>query len=324
MMDGMDIQPFYATPQGGSAAFDKVHGNMDVILHVGAHLTGVSSLTYYLERNRRKLRDHGLALWTVSDTRKGLFDGLTLRSGLHGVERRRMRGAGRVRLRCAALEKARAKELLVCDPGILGGVSDNVATERLYPAAGERGARMAHAFEGRVKRVFVNIRALEDYWAAALAHAVTNGFPLPLQSELDRLVTQPRSWRRVITDLAAAMPGAEILVAPFERVGERPDDVVEFAVAGRFGAPANLRVGMGPQIPQLNALREVLLDRYEDEEDLPDGSGRWQPFNAVQIETLREIYAADLKWLRSGADGLAYLIEEKDPVLAGKRPLVGT
>lgn len=322
-MDGNLFRPD-AMQNAGAVAFDKVHDNMDVILHVGAHMTGVSTLTYYLERNRRKLRNQGLALWTVSDTRKGLFDGLTLRSGLHGVERRRMRGAGRVRLRCAALEKARAKELLVCDPGILGGLSNNISSERLYPAAGERAARMTHAFDGRVKRVFIIVRSLEDYWAGALAHAVQNGFPLPLGAELDRLVTQPRSWRRVITDLACAMPDAEILVAPFERIGDRPDDMVEFAVAGRFGAPANLRSGLRPQVPHLNALREVLVDRQEDEEDLPDGSGRWQPFEAGQVETLREIYAADLAWLRSGAEGLAYLIEEKEPSLARNRALVGT
>ncbi|TCL08896.1 hypothetical protein BXY66_0937 [Shimia isoporae] len=319
MMHVSDIRP--VTP--ALAASEGVHGNMDVILHVGAHMTGVTSLTYYLDRNRRALRNRGLALWTMTDTRKGLFDGLTLRSGLYGVERRRMRGAGRVRLRCASLERARAKELLVCDPGMLGGVCDNVATERLYPAAGERLARMAHAFDGRVKRVIINIRALEDYWAAALAHAVQNGFPLPLQSELDRLVTQPRSWRRVITDIAAAAPEADILVAPFERIGEKPDDVVEFAVQGRFDAPTPLRVGITPQVPHLDALREALLDRFEDEESLPEGNGRWQPFNSVQVETLRAIYASDLAWLRSGAEGLAYLIEEKDP-LRLRKPLVGT
>lgn len=303
-------------------ATKEVHGDMDVILHVGAHLTGVTSLTYYLDRNRRAFRNRGLGIWSTTDTRTGLFDGLTLRSGLYGVERRRMRGAGRVRLRCAMLERDRVKELLVCDPAMLGGLCDNISTERLYPAAGEKMARMAHAFDGRVKRVFVNIRALEDYWSAALAHAVQNGFPVPLQSELDRLVTQPRSWRRVITDIAAAVPDAEILVAPFERIGEKPDDVVEFSVQGRFDAPTPLRVGLAPQVPPLEALRETLLDRYEDEEGLPEGTGRWQPFNEVQIETLRAIYAADLAWLRSGADGLAHLIKEREPLR--KTPLTAS
>lgn len=318
MMEGMNITPFAPV----RAATEGVHGDMDVILHVGAHLTGVSSLTYYLDRNRRALRNRGLAVWTMTDTRKGLFDGLTLRSGLNGVERRRTRGAGRVRLRCAMLEKARAKELLVCDPGMLGGLCDNVSAERLYPAAGEKMARMTHAFDGRVKRVLINIRALEDYWAAAMSHAVQNGFPVPLQSELDRLVTQPRSWRKVIEDIAAAVPDAEILVAPFERIGEKPDDVVEFAVEGRFDAPTPLRVGQGPHVPHLNTLREVLSDRYEDEDDLPEGAGRWQPFSPMQVDTLRAVYAADLAWLRSGADGLAYLIEEKEPLR--KTPLTGS
>ena len=48
---------------------------------------------------------------------------------------------------------------------------------------------------------------------------------------------------------------------------------------------------------------------------MPEGDGRWDPFNDLQRATLREIWADDLFWLRAGADGLAQWLEEETPIL---------
>lgn len=305
-MMGAVVYP--VSPQG--MALKKVRKAMDVILHVGSHLSGVSTLASYLNRNKRPLNSHGLHVWTPEVTRKGLFDGLTLKSGLDGVARRRERGAGRVRLRCSMLERDRVKELLVLEPMMLGTMENNIAEERLYPAAGERVARMVHAFGGRVKRVVLGIRALEDYWGGAMAHALQMGADVPDESAFDRLVTQPRSWRKVVQDVACAAPDAEVLVLPYERLGERPAQIVEYAVSGRFAAPTNFRVSGLSHVPELPVLREVLMDRGLPSASLPTGEDRWHPFSAFQVDILREIYVEDLAWLRAGADGLAFLIEE--------------
>lgn len=301
----------------------KARTAMDVILHVGAHLTGVSTLSSYLERNRWAFSARGLAVWTPTQTRHGLFDGLTLKSGLPRVSKRRVRGTGRLRLRSILLERAGVRELLVVEPAMIGSVFNNVTAERLYPAVGERAARMAHGFGGRVRRVVLTIRAYEDFWAASLAHALKNGAMVPDQAQLDHLVTQPRSWRHVVSDLACAVPGAEILVAPFERLGDRPCQMVEFSVAGRFSAPPYDQLGELRQVPSLPVLRQVLEDRQMPMELLPEGAGRWQPFDAAQIATFKEIYAEDISWLRAGADGLAYLIQEITPDHAGFAPRAG-
>ncbi|MBO9408443.1 hypothetical protein J7399_13470 [Shimia sp. R9_1] len=304
-------------------AFSKVRAAMDVILHVGAHLSGVSTLASYLNRNRRSLQARGLAVWTTEHTRKGLFDGVTLRSGLHGVERRRARGAGRVQLRSAMLERDKVKDLMVLEPDMLGSMENNLAAERLYPAAGERVARVVHAFGGRVKRVIIGIRALEDYWGGALAHGLRWGRDLPDEAKLERLVTQPRSWRKVVLDLACAAPDAEILVIPYERLGARPEVVLGYAVSGRFEAPTNFRLNGLAQVPKLPELREILRDRGESPDALPNGMGRWHPFDAFKVDILREIYVEDLAWLRAGADGLAYLIEDSAPERAGSASRFG-
>ncbi|MBO9473598.1 hypothetical protein J7413_08615 [Shimia sp. R10_1] len=311
----MAASVYPAAPAG--LAFSKVRAAMDVILHVGAHLSGVSTLASYLNRNRRSLQANGLAVWTTEHTRKGLFDGVTLRSGLHGVERRRARGAGRVRLRAAMLERDKVKDLMVLEPDMLGSLTNNLTSERLYPAAGERVARFVHAFGGRVKRVIIGMRALEDYWGGALAHGLRQGHALPDAAKLERLVTQPRSWRKVVMDLACAAPDAEILVIPYERLGARPEVVLGYAVSGRFEAPTNFRLNGLAQVPKLPELREILQDRRETPDALPNGMGRWHPFDAFKVDILREIYVEDLAWLRAGADGLAYLIEDSTPERAG-------
>lgn len=304
-------------------AFKKVRAAMDVILHVGTHLSGVSTFASYLTRNRQPLGAQGVAVWTPEMTRKGLFDGLTLPSGLDGVQRRRTRGVGRVRMRTKMLEKQGTKELLVLDPIMLGSMENNLATERLYPAAGERMARMVHAFGGRVKRVILGIRALEDYWGGVLAHGVKGGQTLPDEPVLDRLVTQPRSWRKVVMDVACAAPDAEILVLPYERLGHQPQTVLGYAVGGRFAPPTHVSLSGLAQVPRLPELRDVLRDRGEAVDQLPQGMDRWHPFGALQVDVLREIYVEDLAWLRAGAEGLAYLIEDGAQQQASRARLFG-
>ncbi|WP_353314770.1 hypothetical protein [Shimia sp. NS0008-38b] len=305
-------------------ALTKVHAAMDVILHVGSHLSGVSTLSSYLNRNRKPLRSRGVEVWTTDVTRKGLFDGLTLRSGLNGVDMRRARGAGRVQLRCAMLERDKIKELMVLDPVMLGTMENNLAAERLYPAAGERVARMVHAFGGRVKRIIIGIRALEDYWGGALAHGLKKGIGMPDEAMLDRLVTQPRSWRKVVMDVACAAPDTEVVVVPYERLGEQPQTVTGFAIKGRFAPPTNFRLNGLAQVPKLPELREILKDRGEPTEVLPQGMDRWHPFGDLQVDILREIYVEDLAWLRAGADGLGYLIEDSTADRVGQASRFGS
>jgi hypothetical protein len=157
-------------------------------------------------------------------------------------------------------------------------------------------------------------------WAergGALAHGLKGGRTVPDAAMLERLVTQPRRWRKVVMDVACAAPEADILAMPYERLGSRPETVLGYAVNGRFAAPTNFRLNGLAQVPQLPERREVLRDRGATVETLPEGMGRWHPFDAFKVDILREIYVEDLAWLRAGADGMAYLIEEKAPEQAG-------
>lgn len=318
MMGAVVAYPASPLSAWGAAALKKARAVMDVILHVGAHRTGAASFQHYVTGNTEPLRQRGVTFWGPARTRRGLFDGLLPNPGVTQV--RQKRAMGRVRLNCAAQVRKGTQDLIVSDADMLGSVSDNLCHTRLYRGLGERMARVGAAFDGQVGQVFLTIRALDRYWASALAWALPRGGPLPNDAMLDRIVTQPRSWRDVVTDLSCAMPGAQILVMPFEQIAGRPHHQLEYMTHGRFKAPeqgAGTWQGRSAWLPKL---RNVVRDRGEDDKNLGQGNGHWTPFDTAQEAALKETYADDLFWLRSGADGLALLIEERAPDMAGELP----
>ena len=57
-----------------------------------------------------------------------------------------------------------------------------------------------------MKRAHLQIRALDLYWASALAFCLPRGMPLPRTEGLQAMVQSARGWRGVIEDMAAASP----------------------------------------------------------------------------------------------------------------------
>ncbi len=142
-----------------------------------------------------------------------------------------------------------------------------------------------------------------------LADAVSRGHRVPDAALLHSLVAQPRRWRDIVRELAATLPGAEILVWPFERFAAQPDRQLAILTAGQSAGRvlSGCREWQNPS-PRLNRLRDILDGRGEPA-TLPAGCDRWMPFDDIQRATLRAQYQADLAWLRDGAGGLAQLIE---------------
>ncbi len=181
---------------------------------------------------------------------------------------------------------------------------------------GERVARLVHAFDGRVSHVVLGIRSLDSYWASVIGFSVARGVPVPGPDRLDRLVTQPRSWRDVVTDVACAAPGTRLSVLPFESFVGRADAELAAMTEGRVIPPAAHAADSRNETPDRAALQAILHDRGRGE-TLPDGPARWQPFDTLQAAALRETHLDDLFWLRAGADGLATLTEDPVPQGAG-------
>lgn len=281
---------------------------MDVILHLGAHRTGSTSFQTYLRGADARLAGQGVGVWGPWRTRKGLFHGLMDPAEHPGDV---IRTQGRVRLAATACAQRGLSMLLVSDENMIGTPRGCVRAGMLYPDTGARLRRVAAGFGG-VTRAVIQIRSPEMWWASTLAYLVARGMPLPEPAQIAALCTSDRGWRQVISDVALALPHAELLVTPFERFVTRPDRLLQNLSRLQY-TPAMPSSGIWAQrAPSLAELRQVLALRGDDPATLPAGEGRWMPFSPEHSARLRETYADDLFWLRAGADGLARLTEDPE------------
>jgi len=294
---------------------------MDVILHIGAHRCATTSFQNYLRQNTNALDQQGIGFWGPRRTRNGLFRGILPRVGVGAWRDQQRRGVGRVRMHLARSSGLGVNSLLVTDENMLGSVRENLRFCELYCGAGERLARYGEAFDGRIRHILLNVRSLDTYWTSALGFGLTRGRNMPGGAALTRLAAAHRSWRDVITDVACAIPGATIWVAPFEVFAGRPEAQLS-AIAG-IKAPkthARERLNATLHLPALRALATELGVEW----DLPEGDGRWFPFAPDQAAALRENYADDLMWLTGGADGLARLLPDPEKIPKPETERAGT
>ena len=181
------------------------------------------------------------------------------------------------------------------------------------------GLMIYHAFDQQINRIAISIRAQDSYWSSVLAYSVGRGHRLPHQRDLEELATSQRGWKDVITEIADAIPSAQVLVLPYDDFGGYPERKLSM-MTGLENPPLRYAREWLNRAPSLPELRKALQDRGINPSRLPKGEGRWHPFDRNQTAALREAYADDLYWLRAGADGAATLIEETQPEKMGRIP----
>lgn len=300
----------------GAALRIRTARTMDVILHVGAHRCATTTFQSYLRLNSDRLAAQGIGFWGPHRTRGGLLRGVIPRPGPDFRRDLAVRAAGRLKMNLDRRGEAGVRTLLVSDENMLGFLRDNRAEAELYAAAGERVVRFAAAFGGRLRRIVLNVRAHDSYWASVLGYGAARGFGLPGPVTLRRLADRARGWREVVTDLACAAPQANLLVLPFERFAGRPEAQLA-AITGCAAPLAHARDRLNAT-PRLAELRRLLV--AQEAARLPPGDGRWTPFAPAQAAALRERYADDMMWLAAGADGLARLLDDTERYNAGLNP----
>lgn len=285
---------------------------MDIILHVGAHRSGTTTFQHYLRDHSEYLNTHAIGFWGPGRTRKSIFPGL-FRPRV--TPKATGRAEGRVQMHVARTQALGIEQLLVSDENMIGSSRQCLRSSALYPAIGERMSRISAAFGGQITRVVMTIRAQDLWWASAAAYTVARSHPAPTCEQKDKIAQSSRTWRDVITDLACAVPEAELLVMPFEQNAGQPGML--FTAATGQKAPVDGQARWLNRSPDACDVRTMLADQGADVSQVPDAATRWQPFSAEQTADLRENYADDLHWLMAGADGLATLTEDPTRQRAG-------
>ncbi len=286
---------------------------MQTCLHLGAHRCATTSFQEYLRQNAAELETKGVGFWGPRRTRKGLLHGVLPTPAVGNSRALAKRAQGRIRMNLTQSRERGIKQLIVSDENLIGSTRTNLRLGALYSGVGERMARYAEAFDGQVTTVALNIRSLETYWTSALTYAVARGHRVPPYLQLQNLAESSRSWRDVISDIACAMPGVEVKVLPFETFGGRPEAQLE-QLCDCEAPRTHARVRLNASL-RLEDLRAHLLENAA--QDLPEGEGRWRPFDEAQCAMLRENYADDLMWLAAGADGQAQLVQDPEHPAAG-------
>ncbi|MBP0481124.1 hypothetical protein [Sagittula salina] len=289
---------------------------MEIILHLGAHRTATTSFQHYLHAHRGTLWERGLGFWGPHRTRDGLLQDVARNPESPHKARR---AAGRLRLALEGARRSGTQKLVVTDETMLGSARRCWRAGEMYPGVGERIARLAVGF-GHVRTISLQIRQQDLWWASVAALLIPRGEGLAEPGRLAAIAAHPRAWRDVITDVACACPGANIVVTPFERFADRPDQLL--ATMSGLTRPPSVRPGKfwRNRREAASTLREIIADRGEDPDCIPEGAGRYMPFDDRQRAALREAYADDLFWLETGADGLAIL---KSDTGTARRSLTG-
>ncbi len=279
-------------------------------MHIGAHRTGTTTFQRFLTANRGHLRRQGIAIWTPDRTRGGLFRGLMRPPPRVTPEDDRLaaRSRGRIAIEIARLQQKGVHTLIVSEENMIGGMPNNLVTERLYPFAAERLGRMARAFAPHPVRVGLGIRSYDRHWGSMLSYCVKQGYGVPDADSLQAIATQPVRWMRVIRQAAAAFPQAKLVVWPFEALIGLPEAQLAALVGRRVEGPFRARRewhNASPSVPDLRALAAAQAGGGAALAHMGTDLGRWHPFNDAQTALMRAAYAQDLAWLRGGADGLA-------------------
>lgn len=295
---------------------------MQIILHLGAQRSATTSFQHYMRSHAERLSALGVGFWGPGRLRgKGLFEGLY--AGPSGRVSAAAIAKAKPRL-AAALDGARARgvrRLVISEENMLGSVKGNIRHRALYPDCATRLEGFAAALGCPVDMILLGLRPLPDYWTSALAYGVKRGCALPSAAALEAISASERSWRDVVCDIAAVMPGAQIELHRFADFADAPDVRLAQVLGADLRLPqasAGLRKN---EAPDLAALRGALGARGARPAGLPEGEGRWQPFSQDQIAALAERYSDDIFWCAAGAGALAKLIERKTLEEAGRHPL---
>ncbi len=286
---------------------------VDVILHLGAHRTGTTTLQVYLENNRDNLNEIGTEFWGPSRTRSGLFSGLVKKPAdlSYDAVLRGERSCGLIRMELDRLALSGVQSLIVSEENMIGSMSNNLGQAKLYPDAAPRLTRFSAAFAQRCKRVAFSVRSYDKYWVSVLSFMLERGRSQPNAAMLDRLVTQPRRWRDIINEVAAVFPRADLVVWPFEGLIGQAD--AQLAAMNGGVVPPQMRgrdewhnASAGPA-----KMRQVLQGRggLDNVASLMANENRWQPFGGDHLAAFRQQYNEDITWLREGADGIATYVE---------------
>ncbi|MHA3976641.1 hypothetical protein ACW9UR_03055 [Halovulum sp. GXIMD14794] len=282
---------------------------MEVRLHIGAHRTGTTRLQQELGRRAAHLATRGIAAHWAEGLRPDSDPLFPLLAGAGSLGRRWPTETVR-RLRDARnAAEASGRRLVVSEENYAGSIEAMVRSGVIYPRIRQRLAMLAPAMAGDKVVLLFSIRSYGGFFASLYAQQVRRQPMPPFETLKPGMLALKRRWPQVLSDAAAAIPGAELLVWPFEDMPGRGIEALRQVLGERRIVAVN--EDMPAVLPSATAPAIEILNRMTAPEELKRDARRavilahprpehppFDPWTAAERAHLDADYAEDLEKLR--------------------------
>jgi hypothetical protein len=181
-------------------------------LHLGAHKTGTTFCQTVLEINRARLADHGIAYWSLEDTRRDITPYMI---GLSSTKE-----ATRTHEECLArLAEALgsdAARLVISDENLTGFIKD-ILRKRGYRGLRRRMIPIRDAL-GRDVRVFFTVRRYADFISSMYCEYVGTKQYIPFEEVRESRFMAELSWVKVYRILVRVFGRSNVVVFEYDRL----------------------------------------------------------------------------------------------------------
>jgi len=243
--------------------------NSEMVLHLGAHRTGTTSLQAYLRANSDLLAARGVECFTPRE--------------LRADEDVRYYGMPRC---------------IVSEENIIGSMRNNMARGTLYSDVGDRLLRHPALLE-QTTTIVLSIRDLADWWRSAILFTVYHArrpIKVPTPTDMLRIAMRPRGWMQVAEDIHRAAPHARLVVRDFGWRTANPSLFLRRATGWDVFKGTVIDPKKGNASPSVQELSDALFDRqhFENFKKLSNLDPKML-FLPDAVEHMRQQYRRDLK-----------------------------
>lgn len=177
----------------------------EILLHIGAHRTGTTSLQQLCSQNRKLLSENGIAFWGPKIMRLGArkrwisMHHSTNLNKLELMEKQKIKAD--VKRQFKAVQNNNHNRLIVSDENFLGTMKKNFDTVTLYPNCKDNLIAYRNLLPRAPSTIIFSIRSYETYWQSTFSFLVTKGWIFDFDKIKPMILSNARGWVEVIKDI---------------------------------------------------------------------------------------------------------------------------
>ncbi|WP_373354055.1 hypothetical protein [Pseudoroseicyclus sp. CXY001] len=241
-----------------------------VLLHIGAHRTGTTSLQNFLRQNRDFLDKAGIGT-------------------IHPPETRQY---------AEWADEKISRRFIVSEENIWGTMEQNIRTGEIYPGGADRVSQLLVSLDCPAT-IFVTIRSTFEWWRSQINFGISRGTFIPEAAHIDGIISAGSRWHKAIEDLSRACD-ARIIVREFNWKTDNPKrqlievtgwkEIEQAKVSRDINNRSPNEIEIATQLAGASA--HELLKKYET-------GSRSSPFTEDDISVMNEQYEESLSTVAS-------------------------